>query len=43
MRLYLASTSPSRLATLRLAGIEPVAIAPGVDEEAAVAAATETR
>jgi MAF protein len=39
MRLYLASTSPSRLATLRLAGIEPVAIAPGVDEEAAVAAA----
>jgi len=39
MRLYLASTSPSRLATLRLAGIEPVAIAPGVDEEAAVEAA----
>lgn len=39
MRLYLASTSPARLATLRAAGIEPVAIAPGVDEEAAVAAA----
>ncbi|MGY6498194.1 MAG: Maf family protein [Microcella sp.] len=37
MRLYLASTSPARLATLRAIGIEPVAIAPGVDEEAAVA------
>jgi len=36
---YLASTSPARLATLRAAGIEPIAIAPGVDEEAAVAAA----
>ncbi len=39
MRLILASTSPARLATLRAVGIEPVAIAPGVDEEAAVAAA----
>lgn len=39
VRLYLASTSPARLATLRAAGVEPVAIAPGVDEEAAVAAA----
>ena len=39
MRLYLASTSPARLQTLRAAGIEPIAIAPGVDEEAAVAAA----
>ena len=39
MRLYLASTSPARLATLRSVGIEPVLIAPGVDEEAAVAAA----
>lgn len=39
VRLYLASTSPARLATLRGAGIEPVAIAPGVDEEAAVAEA----
>ena len=39
MRLTLASTSPARLATLRLAGIEPVAIAPRVDEDAAVAAA----
>jgi len=38
VRLYLASTSPARLATLRAVGIEPVTIAPGVDEEAAVAA-----
>jgi len=38
MRLYLASTSPARLQTLRAAGIEPVAVAPGVDEEAVVAA-----
>src|SRR6478609_1029291 len=37
MRLYLASTSPARLATLRAAGIEPVAVAPHVDEEALVA------
>ncbi|TPW77254.1 Maf family protein [Schumannella soli] len=37
MRLFLASTSPARLATLNAAGIEPIAIAPGVDEEAAVA------
>ena len=39
MRLYLASTSPARLATLRAVGIEPVAIAPGVNEQAAVDAA----
>ena len=39
MRLYLASTSPARFQTLRAAGIEPIAIAPGVDEAAAVAAA----
>ncbi|QTX05308.1 Maf family protein [Agromyces archimandritae] len=39
MRLSLASTSPARLALLRAAGIEPVCIAPGVDEPAAVAAA----
>jgi len=39
VRLILASTSPARLATLRAAGIEPIALAPGVDEEAAVAAA----
>jgi septum formation protein len=38
MRLYLASTSPARLQTLRAAGIEPVAVAPGVDEDALVAA-----
>ncbi len=36
MRLYLASTSPARLATLRAVGIEPIAFAPGVDEERAV-------
>lgn len=39
MQLFLASTSPARLATLRASGIEPVTIAPGVDEDAAVAAA----
>jgi septum formation protein len=37
MHLYLASTSPARLATLRAAGIEPIAISPHVDEEALVA------
>lgn len=36
MRLILASTSPARLSVLRQAGIEPIAIAPEVDEEAAV-------
>ena len=41
MRLFLASTSPARLATLRAAGIEPTVIAPGVDEDAVVAAAGE--
>lgn len=39
MRLYLASTSPARLATLRAAGIEPVLLSSGVNEEAAVASA----
>ncbi|MEO8094956.1 MAG: Maf family protein [Pseudolysinimonas sp.] len=39
MRLYLASTSPARLATLRAAGVEPVLLSPGVDEEAVAAAA----
>ena len=39
MRLYLASTSPARLETLRAAGIEPVVIPSRVDEDAAVAAA----
>lgn len=38
MRLYLASTSPARLATLRAAGVEPLTLAPGVDEEALVGA-----
>ena len=41
MRLYLASTSPARLATLRAVGVEPVLLASHVDEEAAVAAAGE--
>jgi septum formation protein len=39
VRLYLASTSPARLATLRAVGIEPIPIPSRVDEEAAVAAA----
>jgi septum formation protein len=39
-RLYLASTSPARLATLRAAGIEPTVIPSHVDEDAAVAAAS---
>ncbi|NQX27066.1 septum formation inhibitor Maf [Microbacteriaceae bacterium VKM Ac-2854] len=39
MRLYLASTSPARLALLRAAGIEPVIVPSQVDEPAAVAAA----
>lgn len=39
MRLYLASTSPARRATLRSAGVEPVLLSPGVDEEAVAAAA----
>ena len=38
MRLYLASTSPARLATLRAAGIEPTVIDSEVDEDAVVAA-----
>ncbi len=37
MRLYLASTSPARLATLRAAGIEPTVIPSEVDEDAVVA------
>jgi septum formation protein len=43
MRLYLASTSPARLATLRAAGIEPVVVAPLVDEEETVRRAEEGR
>lgn len=42
MRLYLASTSPARLATLRAAGIEPIIVPSGVDEDAVVAAAEAT-
>ena len=37
MRVYLASTSPARLALLRAAGIEPVLIDPDVDEARMVA------
>ncbi len=39
VRLYLASTSPARLATLRAVGIEPITIPSKVDEDGAVAAA----
>lgn len=39
MRLYLASTSPARRALLAQSGIEPVLVAPGVDEDRAVAEA----
>ncbi len=39
MRLYLASTSPARLATLRAVGIEPVPVPSHVDEDAVAAAA----
>ncbi|MFT4029041.1 MAG: Maf family protein [Protaetiibacter sp.] len=39
MRLYLASTSPARLATLRAVGVEPVPVPSHVDEEAVAAAA----
>jgi len=42
MRLYLASTSPARLAVLRAAGIEPVCFSPEVDEEAEVVAREAT-
>ncbi|WP_440708478.1 Maf family protein [Herbiconiux sp. YIM B11900] len=41
MRLYLASTSPARLALLRQVGIEPVLVPSNVDEEAAVVAAEQ--
>ncbi|GAB2452248.1 septum formation protein [Conyzicola lurida] len=42
MRLYLASTSPARLATLRAVGVEPILLPSFVDEDAAVAAAPPT-
>jgi septum formation protein len=38
MQVCLASTSPARLMLLRQAGIEPVTMAPDVDEEAVIAA-----
>ncbi|OII38503.1 septum formation inhibitor Maf [Curtobacterium sp. MMLR14_010] len=41
MRLYLASTSPARRALLAQSGIEPVLVAPGVDEDAAAATARD--
>lgn len=41
MRLYLASTSPARLALLRASGIEPVVVPSRVDEPAAVARAEQ--
>ncbi|TFD71254.1 Maf family protein [Cryobacterium gelidum] len=43
MRLYLASTSPARLALLRAAGIEPVLIDPAVDEARVVAETEASR
>lgn len=43
MRLYLASTSPARLALLRSAGIEPVLRDPAVDEDAVALAAARDR
>ncbi|PTL73319.1 septum formation inhibitor Maf [Rathayibacter caricis DSM 15933] len=41
MRLYLASTSPARLALLRSSGIEPVVVPSQVDEPAAVTLAEQ--
>lgn len=43
MSLYLASTSPARLAILRAAGIEPIIVPSRVDEAAFVAAAEADR
>lgn len=37
MRLYLASTSPARLMTLRAVGVDPIVVPSFVDEDAAVA------
>jgi len=41
VQLVLASASPARLSTLRAVGIEPVVVVSGVDEDLAVAEATE--
>ena len=43
MRVCLASTSPARLALLRQSGIEPITMAPEVDEDAAADAAEAER
>ncbi|KJL49264.1 Maf-like protein YceF [Microbacterium hydrocarbonoxydans] len=43
MRVCLASTSPARLMLLRQAGIEPLTLSPGVDEDAVAAAAASER
>lgn len=43
MQLYLASTSPARLALLRSSGIEPVVVPSSVDEDAVLAAASAER
>lgn len=43
IRIYLASTSPARLALLRSAGIEPVVLPSAVDEPATVARAEQER
>jgi len=43
VRLYLASTSPARLALLRQIGIEPVVLPSEVDEDAAVERAVAAR
>ncbi|GAA5148221.1 Maf family protein [Microbacterium pseudoresistens] len=43
MRVCLASTSPARLALLRQSGIEPLTIAPDVDEDAVAARAEAER
>ena len=43
MRVCLASTSPARLMLLRQAGIEPLIVAPEVDEDAVAAAAEAER
>ncbi|KQO62192.1 Maf family protein [Curtobacterium sp. Leaf261] len=40
-RLYLASTSPARRSLLAQSGIEPVLVAPGVDEDAVATAESE--
>ncbi len=41
VHLVLASASPARLATLRAVGVEPTVVVSDVDEDAAVAEATE--